>query len=457
MDGITGDTNTASRTDDPSNNKSSAVSNEEEEEENGSAAGLSASQFLHRMGEKYGESNYTLFRALYKDLCEEVRNEYATKPPAPFCDPIPDPLSGKAGGAQKTTHASASDDSNDTDEAEGDTEATTVLASSSSSAGAAAAPPTDLYSSSRSSSGSPPAGQRRKITLDTESNRGGSADGDAEGEWGRDCRRLTNLPPPTYGDGTWRVRYDELNNMLVFTRDSVRGLHPQRHSDAKKGRAPASFQKLAKVVAYARVEMKDPPKMNATLTFADWCPIEVLIERNNVILHYSIAANEGGLHMRNVRCYDAASVPWFLDHSREAGGGGNGNGNSGAGSVASSSENPMAFLLSASASACRARQLQFYDGPCLWHLELDVQNELYDVMQDHGIGIDWARWVSDWVFFEETRCYTRWALGMLEELLPSVPASDTCGACNRGGEEDFLLEEEREVLNEPPEDFVEIR
>lgn len=259
------------------------------------------------MGQRYGEGNYALFRPLYKDLCDEMRREYATKPPPPLSHyRHPSPTSA------------ASEDGTQT---------------------------------------------------------------------------VTDAPSAA---SQWSVRHEPLVNLMVFTRPAQ----------------PATRQ--ARVVAYSPVELHDPARMNAVLTFADWCPIEVLLLRRGVILHFSIASNEGGMHMRNVRAYDAEA-------------------------------HPGAALMDCNENAVWVRQNLFYDGPCLWHLELDVQNELYDVMQDHDITLDWVRWVAQWVHYQEHVNYVRWSLQILEELIPSA---------NRGSEDDFLLQSEKALLDSPSEDWL---
>lgn len=207
-----------------------------------------------------------------------------------------------------------------------------------------------------------------------------------------EMRREVDVRPPPPMDG-WSVRHDEAVNLAVFTRDA--------DENARMGR----------VVAYSPIEMANPPKLNELLHFIDWFSVEVLLTRNDVILHFSMAANEGGMHMRNVRAYRSEQ-----------------------------------HLLSTTDDATWVRRHFYYDGPCLWHLELDLQNELYDVMQDHGITLDWIRWTAGWVFYLEHVAYLRWNVGMLEQLIPSP---------HRGAEEDFLTAAEKEELSKPVEDGLE--
>ncbi|KAH9598157.1 Mitochondrial glycoprotein [Trypanosoma melophagium] len=208
-------------------------------------------------------------------------------------------------------------------------------------------------------------------------------------------REGTTRPPPPM-DG-WSVRHDEAGNIVVFT----------RAADEK--------ERLGRIVAYSPIEIANPPKINDLLYFVDWFPVEVMVVRNGVIVHFSMAANEGGMHMRNVRAYKEESND---------------------------------LLLSTTDDAIWVRQNLYYDGPCLWHLELDMQNELYDVMQDHGITLDWMRWAAQWVYFLEHVAFVRWNLGMLEQLIPSD---------QRGPEEDFLTLEEKEELSKPLEEWLEGR
>ncbi|RNF24889.1 uncharacterized protein Tco025E_02502 [Trypanosoma conorhini] len=206
-----------------------------------------------------------------------------------------------------------------------------------------------------------------------------------------EMRREAGARPPPPVDG-WTVRHDAATNLAVF----------ERAADAAA--------RTGRVVAYSPIEVANPPRLNALLYFLDWFPVEVLVSRNGVVVHFSMAANEGGMHMRNVRAY------------RET-----------------------AQLLATTDDATWVRRHLHYDGPCLWHLELDVQNELYDVMQDHGVTLDWMRWAAGWVYYLEHVAYLRWSVGVLEQLIPSA---------QRGGEEDFLTPEEKEELERPVEEWL---
>ncbi|XQJ31865.1 hypothetical protein NXY56_007990 [Leishmania guyanensis] len=323
-------------------------------------------QWVRAMGSKYGPGNYQLFRALYKDLCDEIRREYYTKPPPP-------PL------ATRTTNASSSLAAAEV--TPGIKDSSSGVARQSSGAGGA-----DVTASPTHTEGMSAAPEREDgISEVTHAAQQTAAS------------RLLWQPEETYGDGSWSVQHRPEDNVVVFHRDAV-----------KEGR-------LAAVHAWARIELKDPPRLNAVLTFADWIPLEVCVERNGVILHFSMASNEGGMHMRNVRVYAPKSA---LER---------------------------AAFLDPSDDGEHARKNFYYDGPCLWHLEQDMLNELYDVMQDHGVTLDWIRWAASWVFYLEYVNYVRWNLGMLEELIPSSV---------RGPEEDFLLPVEKALLEEPVEDWL---
>lgn len=328
--------------------------------------------WLRDMEAKYGEGTYQLFRSLYKDLCDEIRREYYTKPPPPF------PVEQGRGHATR---------------------------------------------------------ERPRSTFVEDA----------------------GATPSEASPIAWSVVYQPANNCVVFRRDAV--------PSARQGR----------IVAYSKVEAADPPRLNALLTFADWCPIEVFIERRGVIMHISVACNEGGMHMRNVRVYRSPNEVNKL--GEEDGESSNGNVREGAQDgggrgekktsrrTVSSGERDRntprrnrqqqkrqtpecktpANVLDITDDAEWCRQNLCYDGPCLWHLEMDFLNELYDVMQDHGISLDWVRWVSEWVHYLEHVNYTWWSVGMLEELVPTP---------QRGPESDFLTEAEREALDEPAEDWL---
>ncbi|ESL08901.1 hypothetical protein TRSC58_03388 [Trypanosoma rangeli SC58] len=206
-----------------------------------------------------------------------------------------------------------------------------------------------------------------------------------------EIRREAGVRPPPPMEG-WTARHDAATNLAVF----------ERAADAAS--------RTGRVVAYSPIVMANPPKINALLYFIDWFPVEVLVARNGVIVHFSMASNEGGMHMRNVRAYTEAPQ-----------------------------------LLATTDDAAWVRRHLHYDGPCLWHLELDVQNELYDVMQDHGVTLDWMRWAAGWVYYLEHVAYLHWSVGVLEQLIPSA---------QRGTEDDFLTPEEKEELSKPVEEWL---
>ncbi|KAG5464237.1 hypothetical protein LSCM1_00418 [Leishmania martiniquensis] len=331
-------------------------------------------QWARAMADKYGPGNHQLFRALYKDLCDEIRREYYTKPPPPP-------------PATRTTAASPS------------------LAT----AEAAGEVPRGAHQDTNSASTVSPKQSSEASSAGTTASsvEAEGLPGKPEGEDGSDevahaaeqtaWPRPSLNPPVTCGDGSWAVQHRPEDNVVVFRRDAV-----------KEGRLGAAH-------AWGRIELKDPPRLNAMLTFADWIPLEVCMERNGIIIHFSMASNEGGMHMRNVRVYAPRSAE------------------------------ERAALLDPSDDGEYARKNFYYDGPCLWHLEHDMLNELYDVMQDHGVTLDWVRWAASWVFYLEHVHYVRWNLGMLEELIPSSV---------RGPEEDFLLPVEKALLEEPVEDWL---
>lgn len=385
---------------------------------------------------RYGEGNYHFFCSLYKELCEEMKRELYTKPPTAFRST---PSSGASSEASQNASAS---------------------------------------SSATASSFSPSA--------------------------------FASTPPvKTEGSPAWKVQYYSATNTLVFERSAVHVPSTGSSSSFSPSISPSfisntpSAAKLtqeaaasAHVWAYAKVHITDPPKINALLLFVDWCAIEVFIERNDVILHFSIASNEGGMHMRNVRVYDAnmrLDAPLALQKRAEDTAGGRGNAmrttkksatsqsqvdDSSLESNAAPNEAPTvelkrgesdsssnetvsptnAFTTSpptirdiftgdslAGPGAFETVRHWFYDGPCLWHMELEFQNELYDLLQDYDITLDWVRWASDWVFYYEHRITTQWMCNVLLDLIP---------AHNQGVEKDFLTEEEQAYFDEPASDWV---
>ncbi|RNF06052.1 hypothetical protein TraAM80_04206 [Trypanosoma rangeli] len=100
-------------------------------------------------------------------------------------------------------------------------------------------------------------------------------------------RREAGVPPPPPMEG-WTACHDAATNLAVF------------------GRSTDAATRTVHVVAHSPIAMANPPKMNALLYCVDWFPVEVLVARNGVIVHLSMASNEGGMHMRNVRAYTEA-------------------------------------------------------------------------------------------------------------------------------------------------------
>lgn len=356
-------------------------------------------EWKRRMEGRFGEGTYPFFRALYKDLCEEMRREFFTKPP--------------------------------------------------SSPGATGQPVTCAAPSGSSSL------------------------------------------PKQEARGKWNIQYFPITNSLAFERPPVNALSSkakaQPATSAENSTAAAhqpgtaskseAFES-AHIIAYAKVEVSDPPKLNALLTFANWCPVEVFIAREDVILHLSIACNEGGLHMRNVRVYDGNLCfedQLQLQRRMESLGKVNTERIASSG-VSESTTNPSSpacpgekpegekasrkktlkelfFDPLAGPAAFEDVRSWFYDGPCLWHLELDFQNELYDVMQDYGIDVQWVRWVSEWVFYYEHRITVRWMLRMLTSLIPPSTLNEIAGD-GEDVESLFLTAEERDDLDRPANDWV---
>ncbi|CBH17959.1 hypothetical protein, conserved [Trypanosoma brucei gambiense DAL972] len=220
----------------------------------------------------------------------------------------------------------------------------------------------------------------------------------------------TKPPAPMQG---WSVHHDEAVNLAIFS-----------HKGDSRSRT-------ARVVAYSPITVENPESLNPLLYFMDWYPINVLMERNGVIVHFSIASTEGGMHMRNVRVYKAQDELSPNDPEKQD---------------LPNRDSECERLMSTTDDAAWVRHNLYYDGPCLWHLELDMLNELYDVMQDHGVTLDWVRWVAEWVHYLEHVSYVRWTLGVLQELIP---------VDERGPEDDFLTSEEKEALATPPEEWLE--
>eukprot|EP00796_Vickermania_ingenoplastis_P008139 gene8139-5673_t len=390
-----------------------------------------------RMARLYGEGNYPFFRSLYKSLCEEMRREVYTKPPSAF-ETVIAPVHQRRLEQDGGTH----------DPAPGPDAAATTTS-------------TDVAdAATRSEEECKPAP--------------GASPSSASAAAG-------TTSPSSSPFGPWSVHYNAPTNTLVFER---RPLAPHRGSGAAVTPPPyrsgsfAAAAAAAHVVAYAKVELKDPERMNAQLTFVDWCPVEVFIRRDDVVLHFSMACNEGGMHMRNVRVYDATTsleeplklwreamrlrverAPLSGDDSHVDAPGADEHrakkeeekaGDDSATSSSSSSTVPQCMwdmLCDPDGGPGMFESVRrlYYDGPCLWHLELDMQNELYDLLQDYGVDLNWMRWMHEWVFYYEHRITVQWMCGVLLRLVPPEL---------QGGEEDFLTPEEREAMDEPFSDWI---
>lgn len=124
-------------------------------------------------------------------------------------------------------------------------------------------------------------------------------------------------PPPHLSDLKWTVRHDAPNNQLIFE-------HPSSEE-----------RRLGRVLAFTDIAMADPPRKNEILTFTTWYAVEVLIERNDTVVHVSLGQAECNMHMRNVRVYKKSDAVDVFDTSK---------------------------------AGHWARQNLLYDGPCLFHL-----------------------------------------------------------------------------------------
>ncbi len=205
--------------------------------------------------------------------------------------------------------------------------------------------------------------------------------------------KFSKPPPPLLFAGTpWRVVHDEVNNQLLF----------ERPADEAKG--------LGRVLVTTTAKMGDPPKLNDILTFTLWYAAEALIERNGTIMHVSLGQAECNMHIRNVRMYQ--SMPELLDTS---------------------------------VAGQWARTNLLYDGPSLFHLELKLQQELYEVTMDHGVTATFMEWLSHWVYYAEHVAWVRWAIGTLRVLVPFDRIAS---------EADVLTAEELGLLAEPSEHWL---
>ncbi|CUG90007.1 Hypothetical protein, putative [Bodo saltans] len=214
-----------------------------------------------------------------------------------------------------------------------------------------------------------------------------------------EMRREANTAPPTPKKG-WSVALDDKVNLVVARREAN------------------AAEKTGRVVAYTNIKMANPPKLHQGMYMADFFPVEALVERNGVIMHFSSCAIDRRLHLRNVRAYAVDAL------------------------------GPGTDIMSLDANVLWSTHNLLYDGPCLWHLEVDMLNEMYELMMDHAVDMDFVLWMGDWATYAEHVAATRWMLGLMDAVIPED---------RRGGEEDFLLEEEMEELSNPPPDYTSSR
>lgn len=265
-------------------------------------------------------------------------------------------------------------------------------------------------------------------------------------------REATTRPPPPL-DG-WTVHCEEVANAMRFTRLGPErpAVTPQPNDDAAPPPPPTSAPSpptetateqpadntastdtnaatatnaaaAAAAVDYEwRVDvltpivLEDPPRLNEAMTFLNWFALDVFVTKGDVIVHFNVAANEGGMHMRNVRAYRRSTMP--VD------------------------------VRDASAAGLWAKKQLLYDGPFLMHLELDVQNELYDLMMDYGVNVAFVRWAAEWVTYQEHVLFVKWSLRGMQHVLPKG---------TRGPESDFLTKDEITFLSRPSEDWLAIK
>lgn len=214
-----------------------------------------------------------------------------------------------------------------------------------------------------------------------------------------EVRREAQTKPPAPHKG-WSVEVSNEQNVIV----------------ARK--AENTEERTGRVLAYTHIKVGNPPKLHQGLLFVDFFPVEVLVERNGVVLHFSTCAIEGQMHLRNVRVHksDALGVD--------------------------------THLLDVNPATLWARHNLLYDGPCLWHIETDMQSELHEIMMDHGVDMQVVLWLAEWAHFAEHAAAVRWMLGLMEAVLPEG---------RRGGEDDFLTVEEMEELSKPAEEWLAAR
>lgn len=208
-------------------------------------------------------------------------------------------------------------------------------------------------------------------------------------------REMTTKPPQPLKD--WSTRHDTKNNVVVFEKDPAEG--------------------MGRVWAYSKLVIASPPRLHQGMTFADFCPIEALVERKGIVAHFSVCLVEDNLHLRNVRMCTLQSM-----------------------------DKETLFGTTPDQEWNRTNLL--YDGPCINHLELRVQNELHEIMMDQGITVDWLRWATNWVHYLEHVEFVKWTLKMMDHVIPEG---------KRGPEADFLTNEEMDELSLPTEDWLPVR
>jgi hypothetical protein len=211
-----------------------------------------------------------------------------------------------------------------------------------------------------------------------------------------EMRREANTSPPTPNEG-WTVEINDAANLVIARREAN------------------VADKTGRVVAYTNIRMANPPKLHQGMYMADFFAVEVLVERNGVIMHFSTCAIERQMHMRNVRVHAADAL------------------------------GPGTDLMALDADALWSKHNLLYDGPCLSHLEVDMLSELHEVMMDHHVDMSFVLWMADWTNFAEHVSATRWMLGLMDAVIPEG---------RRGGEEDFLTEEEMTELSSPVVEFT---
>jgi hypothetical protein len=210
-------------------------------------------------------------------------------------------------------------------------------------------------------------------------------------EMSDELRREITAKPPAPIDG-WTVQHTPGTGHVGFMKKSpgTTGSH---------------------VYAWAKVELADPEQMNEVLTFLNFYPIEACIVRRGHVCHFSVSYVEGNMHLRNVRIYKDATGQ----------------------------------LAQFAADINYVRQNLRYDGPFIGHLEMYVLTELYDIMQDHGVDVNFLRYCGSWVAYLEHVEYIRWIRGFMRAVAPDTPITD---------ETKLLSKEEKEELDTVAEEWL---